>query len=194
MATDVRGSFLDADHPATVSFFHAGSHFNGHFRGDGAERPLLWQCSTEFLGARGHQGKCRRKETWHDISPAISEAVKKIDAICEIERQINFLYSTSRIAAGHRLVRPLRDELHSWIRVKQGEMSKDNPLANSIACTFGKERWYAFAFVLKDGWIYLTGNAAERALRSVAMGRTSGLFAGSRCGGRIPRCFDVHNV
>ncbi|SHJ18751.1 DUF2924 domain-containing protein, partial [Wenxinia saemankumensis] len=29
MATDVRGSFLDADHPATGSLFHAGSHIAG---------------------------------------------------------------------------------------------------------------------------------------------------------------------
>jgi hypothetical protein len=44
-------------------------------------------------------------------------------------------------------------------------------------------RWEAFTAFLDDGCICLTNNAAERALRGVALGRKSWLFAGSERGG-----------
>jgi transposase len=44
-------------------------------------------------------------------------------------------------------------------------------------------RWETFARFLSDGRICLTNNAAERALRGIALGRKSWLFAGSDRGG-----------
>ena len=46
------------------------------------------------------------------------------------------------------------------------------------------KRWPAFARFLHDGRIYMTNNAAERALRGIALGRKSRLFAGSDRGGQ----------
>ena len=46
-----------------------------------------------------------------------------------------------------------------------------------------KDRWPAFTRFLEDGRICLTNNAAERALRGVALGRKAWLFAGSERGG-----------
>jgi hypothetical protein len=46
------------------------------------------------------------------------------------------------------------------------------------------KRWSAFARFLTDGRICLTNNAAERALRGIALGRKSWLFAGSDRGGQ----------
>jgi transposase len=43
-------------------------------------------------------------------------------------------------------------------------------------------RWPAFIRFLDDGRICLTNNAAERALRGLALGRKSWLFAGSERG------------
>ena len=45
------------------------------------------------------------------------------------------------------------------------------------------KRWPAFTRFLDDGRICLTNNAAERALRGVALGRKSWLFVGSDRGG-----------
>jgi hypothetical protein len=44
-------------------------------------------------------------------------------------------------------------------------------------------RWPAFAGFLDDGRICLTNNAAERALRGIAIGRKAWLFAGNNHGG-----------
>jgi hypothetical protein len=48
---------------------------------------------------------------------------------------------------------------------------------------FTKDRWTAFTRFLDDGRVCLTNNAAERALRGIALGRKSWLFAGSERGG-----------
>jgi len=45
------------------------------------------------------------------------------------------------------------------------------------------KRWIAFRRFLDDGRICLSNNAAERALRGVAIGRKAWLFAGSDRGG-----------
>jgi hypothetical protein len=45
------------------------------------------------------------------------------------------------------------------------------------------KRWPAFTRFLDDGRICLTNNAAERALRGVALGRKAWLFCGSDRGG-----------
>ena len=45
------------------------------------------------------------------------------------------------------------------------------------------KRWDGFARFLDDGRICLTNNAAERALRGIALGHKSWLFAGSDRGG-----------
>jgi transposase len=46
------------------------------------------------------------------------------------------------------------------------------------------KRWPAFTRFLDDGRICLSNNAAERALRGIALGRKAWLFAGSDRGGR----------
>jgi hypothetical protein len=45
------------------------------------------------------------------------------------------------------------------------------------------KRWPAFNRLLDDGRICLSNNAAERALRGIAIGRKNWLFAGSDRGG-----------
>lgn len=48
---------------------------------------------------------------------------------------------------------------------------------------FRADRWLAFTRFIEDGRVCLTNNAAERALRGIALGRKSWLFAGSERGG-----------
>ena len=121
--------------------------------------------------------KARQNKPAYDISPVALEAV------FDVERQINGLDVTNRLDARHQLVLPLVDDLHDWMRAEQGTMSKHNPVARDIANMFKKDRWDAFTLFLEDGRICLTNNAAERALRGIALGRKSWLFAGSERGG-----------
>ena len=111
------------------------------------------------------------------------EAVARIDAIFDIEREINGLDAAARLEARQRLSRPLVDSLHEWMLAERDRMSKHNPVAKAINYMFTKDRWAAFTRFLDDGRICLTNNAAERALRGVALGRRSWLFVGSERGG-----------
>ena len=162
--------------------------YNDLYRGGRDPGPVLsalcWShARRKFFELADIKEKARQKKPAYDISPVALEAVKKIDAIFDVERQINGLDVTNRLDARHQLVRPLVDDLHDWMRAEQGTMSKHNPVARAIAYMFKKDRWDAFTLFLEDGRICLTNNAAERALRGIALGRKSWLFAGSERGG-----------
>lgn len=73
-------------------------------------------------------------------------------------------------------------DLHHWVRAGRARMSKHNPVAKAINYMFEEEgRWDAF-----NGRICLTNNAAERALRGIALGRKAWLFAGSPVAASAP--------
>src|SRR3712207_7924686 len=67
------------------------------------------------------------------------------------------------------------------MRESRAKLSRHNPVAKAM--DYMLTRWETFAGFLGDGRICLTNNAAERALRGIALGRKSWLFAGSDRGG-----------
>jgi transposase len=114
------------------------------------------------------------------ISPIALEAVKRIDAIFEIEREINGVTAEERLAARRSRSAPLVAALEEWTRSERAKLSRHNAVAKAI--DYMLTRWPAFVRFLEDGRICLTNNAAERALRGLALGRKSWLFAGSERG------------
>jgi hypothetical protein len=148
------------------------------------ESALCWShARRKFFELADIKGNVRKGKPAHDISPVALEAVTRIDALFDIERQINGLDAVSRLEARQRLSRPMVEESHDWMRTERDTMSRHNPVAKAIAYMFKADRWDAFTRFLEDGRICLTNNAAERALRGVALGRKSWLFAGSERGG-----------
>jgi hypothetical protein len=77
---------------------------------------------------------------------------------------------------------PLVADLESWMREQRAKLSRGNDLAKAM--DYLLKRWSAFTRFLDDGRICLSNNAAERALRGIALGRKSWLFAGSDRGGQ----------
>ena len=76
---------------------------------------------------------------------------------------------------------PLVADLESWLRQQRAKLSRSNDLAKAM--DYMLKRWPAFTRFLDDGRICLSNNAAERALRCIALGRRAWLFAGSDRGG-----------
>ena len=70
--------------------------------------------------------------------------------------------------------------LEGWMRAERAKLSRHNAVAKAI--DYMLTRWQAFTRFLDDGRICLSNNAAERALRGLALGRKSWLFAGSERG------------
>src|SRR5260221_9132895 len=67
------------------------------------------------------------------------------------------------------------------MQIEAARLSQHNDGAKAMDYMF--ERWESFTRFLEGGRICLTNNAAERALRCVALGRRSWTFCGSDRGG-----------
>ena len=115
-------------------------------------------------------------------APIAAEAVKRIDALFAIERGINGLAPQERLRVRQEHSRPLVDELQTWLREQRAKVSKHNDTGKAI--DYLLKRWDAFTRFLDDGRLCLSNNAAERELRTVAVGRKNWTFAGSDEGGR----------
>jgi hypothetical protein len=114
-------------------------------------------------------------------APLAAEAVRRIDQVFDAERAVNGRSAADRLARRQAVVAPLVADLHAWMLETRGRLSRHNELAKAL--DHALKRWGAFTRFLADGRICLTNNAAERALRGVALGRRSWLFAGSDRGG-----------
>jgi transposase len=114
-------------------------------------------------------------------APLAIEAVRRIDAIFDAERTINGLPAKARLAVRQQHIALLVTALEIWMKENRGKLSRHNPVAKAM--DYMLTRWEAFTRFLHDGRICLSNNAAERALRGIALGRKSWLFAGSDRGG-----------
>ena len=110
------------------------------------------------------------------------EAVRRIDALFEIERAINGRSAEERRAVRQDLSAPLVADLEAWMREERPKLPRGSDVAKAM--DYILKRRAAFSRFLDDGRICLSNNAAERALRGIALGRKSWLFAGSDRGGR----------
>ena len=142
-----------------------------------ARRPFFAMADLTENARRTAQGR-----TPGVISPLALEAVRRIDALFEIERSINGHDAERRRAVRQELSAPLVADLESWMREQRAKLSRGNDLAKAM--DYLLKRWTAFTRFLDDGRICLSNNAAERALRGIALGRKSWLFAGSDRGGQ----------
>ncbi len=115
------------------------------------------------------------------ISPLALEAVRRIDDLFEIERGINGETPERRRALRQERSVPLVADLKVWMREQRAKLSRRNDVAKAM--DYMLKRWDAFTRFLDDGRICLSNNAAERALRGIALGRKSWLFCGSDRGG-----------
>ena len=86
-----------------------------------------------------------------------------------------------RLAARQERSAPLVSALEAWMGEERRKLSRHSDVAGAI--DYMLKRWAAFTRFLDDGRICLTNNAAERALRGLALGRKAWLFAGSDRGG-----------
>lgn len=108
------------------------------------------------------------------------EAVKRIDALFDIERGINGQRAEERLRVRKEQSAPLLAALEAWLREQRSCLSSASSVAKPI--DYMLRRWDRFTRFIDDGRICLTNNAAERALRGFALGRKSWLFAGSERG------------
>lgn len=189
--------FAGPDPPAAAFFYsrnRAGEHPVRHLAGyAGILQADAYAGFGELYDGRRKPGPITEAACWShgrrhffelaDLkkAPLAVEAVRRIDELFAIERAINGLSVTDRLMVRDRESRPIVADLEQWMRRERGRLSRHAETAKAI--DYMLTRWPAFTRFLDDGRICMTNNAAERALRGIALGRRSWLFAGSDRGG-----------
>jgi transposase len=114
-------------------------------------------------------------------SPIAAQAIERIAALYAIEGEIRGRPAEERLHARTTRARPLLESLHDWLQSTLALVSRKSEVA--MAIRYALSRWRALLRYCDDGRIEIDNNAAERALRAVALGRKNYLFAGSDSGG-----------
>jgi transposase len=114
-------------------------------------------------------------------SPLALEALQRIAALYAIEATIRGQPPAARLAARQAQSAPLFSDLRTWLETTQTRISGKSDLAGAIR--YMLSRWTALTLVLRDGRACIDNNAAERAMRTIPLGRKNWLHAGSDAGG-----------
>ena len=114
-------------------------------------------------------------------SPIAAEAVERIGELYGIETEIRGRPPEERRKVRNARSRPLLDSMREWLEASLLKLSKKSDTSAAIRYALGL--WDALLRYCDDGRIEIDNNAAERALRTVALGRKNYLFAGSDAGG-----------
>jgi transposase len=89
----------------------------------------------------------------------------------------------ARIAAvRQKQSRPLLEQFHGWLESEAPKLLPKNPIRQAMDYTLGN--FTALCRYLEQGSLAIDNNAAENALRGIALGRKNWLFCGSDRGGR----------
>jgi transposase len=141
-----------------------------------------------YDSGRVHEAACwahvRRK--FFDIqqahaSPLAGEAIERIAELYAIESEIRGRSPDERKQVREARSRPVLAAFHQWMQNTLSKVSRKSDIAAAIGYALG--RWPALLRYCDDGLLEIDNNAAERALRAVALGRKNYLFAGSDSGG-----------
>lgn len=114
-------------------------------------------------------------------SPVATEALERIAGLYAVERDIRGRFPEERRKIRNERSRPQLESLKQWLEETLTKLSRKSDTAMAVRYALG--RWEALLRYCDDGRIEIDNNAAERALRVVALGRKNFLFAGSDGGG-----------
>jgi len=167
-----------------------GEHPQHHlhqFRGD------LQADAYAGFGPLYEDGRIREVACWAHVrrkffdlyaahaSPIATEAIRRIGELYDIEREVRGRPPDERREVRQARARPLLDGLQAWLQASLAKLSKKSETAAAVH--YALNRWEALLRYCNDGRLEIDNNAAERALRAVALGRKNYLFAGSDSGG-----------
>jgi transposase len=165
---------------------HPGRHLR-EFRGT-LQADAYAGFNQLYEGGRIEQAACwahvRRK--FFDLqqahaSPVAGEALERIAALYGIEKEIRGRPAEERRMVRNTRAKPLLESLRQWFEATLLRLSRKSD--TTAAIRYALSRWDALIRYCNDGHIEIDNNAAERALRAVALGRKNYLFAGSDTGG-----------
>jgi transposase len=141
--------------------------YNRLFEADRRPGPItgafcLAHARRKFFVLADIAASARRGPSAPPISPLALEAVRRLDRIFALEREINGRPAAERLVFRREHVVPVVADLEAWMRRERAAMSKHAPVAKAM--DYMLTRWNGFVRFLDDGRVCVTNNAAERAL------------------------------
>ena len=140
-----------------------------------------------------HDGRIHEVACWahfrrkifenHQTSPTplTTDLLDRIAALYRIEAEVRGQQPDVRRQQRQEYSKPSIDALRSVTGDALRRLSPKSTMAKALA--YGRKRWDALTRFIDDGRAEIDNNIAERAMRSIAVGRKNWLFAGSRAGG-----------
>jgi len=114
-------------------------------------------------------------------APIAGEALQRIGQLFDVERAATGRLPEQRQRMRQHATRPVMDDLAAFLDTSLAMISGRSELAKAIR--YARSRWTALTRYLDDGRLEISNNAAERAIRPLALGRKNYMFAGSDAGG-----------
>jgi len=126
------------------------------------------------------------RRDFHDVwtgakSEIGREALDRIGALYDIEREISGLAADQRRAVRQARSKPKVQAFRDWAEAQLSRVSGKSDLAKAFR--YALRRWPSFTLFLDDGRVAMDNNPAERAIKPVVIGRKNWLFAGADAGG-----------
>ena len=115
-------------------------------------------------------------------SAIADEAITRIAQLYAVEKEARGSPPDRRVEIRQAKAAPIFDDLEAWLHLQSPSISGKSPLA--MAVRYALTRLKRLRPYLDHGILELDNNTAERAMRSVAIGRKNYLFVGSLTGGR----------
>jgi hypothetical protein len=109
-------------------------------------------------------------------------AMAWVRKLYEVEGRAKDKPAATRAALRQQESRPLLGAFRVWLEEQQAGVLPKSPIGQAVA--YALANWEALVRYTEDGDLAIDDNAAERALRAIAIGRKNWLFAGSDNGGR----------
>jgi transposase len=114
-------------------------------------------------------------------TPVTTHVLAQIGELYKIESGIRGSPPERRGEVRQELSKPIVTALFAWLTEQLLTLSRKSVVADAIGYAMNQRQ--ALMRYLEDGLIEIDNNAAERALRTVALGRKNYLFLGSDTGG-----------
>jgi len=114
-------------------------------------------------------------------SEIAARAVALIAKLYEIEREARELQPEARRLWRQQHAKPVAEALHTWLSEQRPKLAKADVTAKAI--DYSLSNWPGLTRYLDDGQVPIDNNAAENAVRPLAVGRKNWLFVGSQQAG-----------
>ena len=119
-------------------------------------------------------------------TPITTEALRRFAQLYEIEREAKDMCSENRAEWRRQKSIPLLAEFETWLTEISARASPSSGLHKAVMYTLS--RWASRVRYAHSGDLPIDNNAAENALRSVAVGRKNWLFYGTERAGQRASC------